>query len=198
MHKSALREVVEVLALAALVFFGARAILDNFLVTGPSMQPTLHTGQYLIINKAVYLRSSWLERLNPFGQPGDAHYVFHPPRRGEIIVLQPPVPSNGLFIKRVIGEPGDSVEVRRGQVLVNGSPLVEPYLREPARQDYPRQVVPGGQFFVLGDNRNQSEDSRFFGMVPAQNIVGKAWVKYWPPSEWGMVFNVALAAGPAP
>ncbi|MSQ32839.1 MAG: signal peptidase I [Dehalococcoidia bacterium] len=198
MIKTALRETLEVLFLAALVFFGARALLDNFIVTGPSMQPTLHTGQWVAINKVAYLRSSWMERLNPLRQPAAGHYVFHPPRRGEIVVLQPPVASTNLFIKRVIGEPGDSVEVRRGQVLVNGSALVEPYLREPARQDYPRQVVPGGHFFVLGDNRNQSEDSRFFGMVPAGNIVGKAWVKYWPPSEWGLVYNVAVAAGPAP
>lgn len=196
MRRSLALEVLQVVLLAALVFFGVRTLFDNFVVQGASMEPSLSSGEYLIVNKAVYLRSSWVEKLNPFGDAGDGNYVFHPPRRGDVIVLHAPVARAApLYIKRVIGVPGDTVEVRQGKVIVNGEALDEPYILEPPRRDFARRVVPPGHVFVLGDNRNNSEDSTVFGMLPEDNILGKAWVKYWPPRDWGWVPNATLAAG---
>lgn len=197
-NKSLIIEVVQVMLLAAFVFFGIRVLFDNYRVLGSSMEPSLSDGQYLVINKAVYLRSSWLEKLNPFRNPGDGHYVFHPPSRGDIVIIQPPVASVYPFIKRVIGVPGDVVEVRQGRVYVNGYVLNEPYASGTTRRDFPRQVVPPGSIFVLGDNRYNSEDSTYFGMVPEKNVIGKAWVRYWPPSEWSLAPNASLAGPSSP
>ena len=134
-------------------------------VEGQSMDPSLHDSERIIIEKLTYrLRSA---------------------ARGEIVVLRRPQPDP--LIKRVIGLPGERVAIHNDQVYVNGEPLDEPYLKELTGGLMPPQIVPEGHVFVLGDNRDSSNDSRAFGMVPFEDIVGRAWVRYWPPNEIGLV-----------
>ena len=143
-------------------------------VTG-SMEPTLQIGQRLIISKVAY--------------------VSHEPEKGDIIVFHPTTnPQNGDFIKRIIGLPGESVEIRQGTVYIHEEdgdvvPLDEPYITEAARRPFDGEVIPEDEYFVMGDNRNNSSDSRTGWTVPRQNIVGKAWLSIWPPSEWGLAPN---------
>lgn len=136
-------------------------------VEGQSMEPNLHDNQRLIIEKVSY-------------------YV-HPPRRGDIVVLRLPNRRSDPLIKRVIGLPGETVEIRDGRVLINGEALDEPYLSISTYAGMPPQVVPEEQVFVLGDNRGFSNDSRSFGFVPFSDIVGRAWFRYWPLDEVGPV-----------
>jgi len=163
----ALREIVETLVLTAIIFLGVRVLVQNYKVEGYSMEPTLDDGQYLLINKV------------------GMH--FRQPERGDIIVFQYPLDTSKSFVKRVIGVPGDTVEVRDQQTIVDGKSLKEPYIRSAENGLYPRTVVPPGQYFVLGDNRNNSSDSRAWGMLPEKDVIGMAWVSYWPPGHWGGV-----------
>jgi len=163
----ALREIVETLVLTAVIFLGVRVLVQNYKVEGFSMEPTLDDGQYLLINKV------------------GLH--FHQPQRGDIIVFEYPLDTSKSFVKRVIGVPGDTVEVRDRQTIVDGKTLKEPYISAPENGFYPRTVVPPGDYFVMGDNRNNSSDSRAWGMLPANEVIGMAWVSYWPPSHWGTV-----------
>lgn len=165
----ALREILETLVLTAIIFLGVRVLVQNYKVEGFSMEPTLDDGQYLLINKI------------------GMH--FHEPQRGDIIVFEYPLDTSKSFVKRVIGVPGDTIEVRDQQTIVDGKALKEPYIRAAENGFYPRTVVPPGEYFVLGDNRNNSSDSRAWGMLPAKDIIGEAWVSYWPPSHWGVVHD---------
>ena len=132
-------------------------------VHGQSMEPNLHDSQRVIVDLLTYR--------------------FREPLRSEIIVLDVPERRSGPpLIKRVIGLPGDRVEIHDSAVFVNGNALSEPYLDQLTEGDLPLQVVPEGHVFVLGDNRCCSNDSRYFGMVPFENILGRAWVRYWPPT----------------
>ena len=136
-------------------------------VYGQSMEPNLHTDERLIIEKVSY--------------------KVHPPDRHDIIVLKVRDDAKELLIKRVIGLPGETVEVRDGNVYVDGQMLDEPYLAQPTLGRYGPTVVPPFHVFVMGDNRNASNDSRSFGAIPYDNIIGKAWVSYWPLNDVGMV-----------
>ena len=129
------------------------------------MEPSLFNGQYLIASKVTY----WL----------------HPPERGDVIVLDPPNRTSEVpYVKRVIGLPGDLVELKDQRVWVNGIALNEPYINEPP--NYPGNWVVGeDEYFVLGDNRNNSSDSHSWGVLPKDNILGKAFFSYWPPEAWG-------------
>jgi len=182
----ALKELFQVVALAAVFFFLLHGSFQTFRVSGSSMEPSLHNREYLLVNKAVYFRASWLR---PFRERG---YLFHPPRRGEIVILVPPRFGSGDYVKRVIGLPGEIVEIKNGKVFINGRPLEEPYIKEPPRYVMPPTFIPPGHYFVLGDNRNASTDShnwRLIGPIPEENIIGKAWLSYWPPRHWGRVPN---------
>jgi len=118
--------------------------------------------------------------------------VLHPPERGDVVVLLRPGERD--YIKRIIGLPGDTVEVKNGQVLVNGVVLDEPYITDPARQNVPARQVEPERYFVMGDNRNNSSDSRSFGTISAKDIVGRAWIVYWPPSSWGGIPHYSYKA----
>jgi len=168
--RSLARELFETAVLTLLIFFLIRVVIQNFRIEGQSMEPTLHAGQYLIVNKAVY---RWL----------------HPPERGDIIVFEYPRSPDRDFIKRVIGLPGEEVEIRDGIVYINGRALNEPYISSPSTRSFGPQVVGPDEYFVLGDNRPNSSDSRSWGMLPRKYIVGKAWLSYWPPETWGLVAN---------
>jgi signal peptidase I len=178
----AVREVVETLLLAALIFFLVRLVVLNFRVDGASMSPNLDNGQMLLVNRNAY-RSLDLN--------GQHFYPFDPPERGDVIVFDPPVDSEKPYIKRIIGLPGEEVTFGDGHVYINGEMLAEDYIQDRTRCGNRSEecdvVVPDGYIYVLGDNRNNSSDSRVFGLVPIDNVVGKAWLSYWPPDDVGFV-----------
>lgn len=193
---SFLWELTQTVVLTLLIFFAMRMVVQNFKVEGNSMEPTLHHNQFLIINKLVYARvdGTPLERLRNGGSEADEPvYLFGEPARGDIVVFRFPLQPEKDFIKRMIAGPGDVVEIRGGQVYLNGELREEPYIRNGAIYDRPAQVVPKGQYFVLGDNRPNSSDSHAWGFVPADNLIGKAWFAYWPPKDWGPLASGALA-----
>jgi len=107
--------------------------------------------------------------------------------RGDIVILQVPQAGSGLLIKRVIGLPGEKIEIKGGKVYINEQPLAEPYLSNQSQRDMRATVVPPEHAFVMGDNRGFSNDSRSFGSVPLDNIVGRAWFSYWPLDQVGFV-----------
>src|SRR3990170_3576685 len=190
------RELVETLILALLIFLVVRSAVQNFRVEGSSMDPSLADGQYLIVNKAIYahINLNPISRILPFIEPGDdpEWYVFRQPSRGDVVVFRFPNDPKRDFIKRIIGEPGDTVEVRGGTVYINGQLLDEPYITNKASYNYGPATVPPKQFFVLGDNRNNSYDSHVWGFVPRENIIGQAWLSYWPRDSFGLVPNKSL------
>jgi signal peptidase I len=190
-------ELTQTLVLAILIFLAVRSMAQNFRVEGASMEPGLHNGQYLLVNKAVYfkLNLKTLDKFLPFIDPGDnpERFIFHGPRRGDVIVFEFPEDRSRDFIKRVIGVPGDTVKVEDGQVYVNGVPLDEPYVNEEHRSNMDEKVVPEGEYFVLGDNRGNSSDSRSWGFVPEENIIGRAMFTYWP--DLGGVGNRSIDLG---
>ena len=160
------REILETLLFTFFIVFLVKSATQNFRIEGASMLPTLHEGEYLIINKLIY----YLEE----------------PERGDIIVLHFPNDRSRDFIKRIIGLPGDTVEIRNGEVRVNGYLLNEPYISAPPNNNKTWQI-PEDQFFVVGDNRPNSSDSRSWSYLPREDIIGRAWVVYWPPQDWQLV-----------
>src|SRR5437868_9600273 len=182
-------ELLQTIVLTLAIFLGVRSVVQNFRVEGASMEPTLETGQYLLISKISYfhIEGTPLANLLPSSHQGSLDYLFGGPERGDIVVFRAPIQPDKDFIKRVIGLPGDTVEVRGGQVFVNDQLIDEPYIRDRAPYLVPKQTVPPGHYFVLGDNRPNSSDSHVWGLVPAENLIGRAWVSYWPPNLWGTV-----------
>lgn len=154
--------VVSILIAVVLAFFIRYFIVELYMVEGPSMRPTLVNGERLVVNKFIYR--------------------FKTPERGDVLVFRYPQDPSRDFIKRVIAIPGDTVEIKDGRVFVNGQLLNETYILEKTRGSYPLSTVPQGRIFVMGDNRNNSEDSRFkdVGFVPFELIKGKAVVVFWP------------------
>jgi signal peptidase I len=145
------------------VAFALHATFRRIRVTGGSMSPTLRNGQRLLIARRAYRGRV--------------------PQRHDIVVLRHPDAPKRLVVKRVVGLPGEVVAMRRGHVRINGRRLDEPFVQEPARYRYGPVTVPPGRFIVLGDNRNHSRDSHFWGAVDVSAIVGKALVSYWPPGR---------------
>jgi signal peptidase I len=165
--KGALREVAETVIPAIVIAVLIHVFLAQATrVYGQSMEPNLHTDMRLVVEKLSYR--------------------LHTPQRGDIVVLRVR-PNDELLIKRVIGLPGDQVEIRDGKVYVNGQPLEEPYLNQETRGNLAPRVVPPLHVFVMGDNRRASNDSRSFGPVHLDNIIGKAWLSYWPLENIGPV-----------
>ncbi|WBL35126.1 signal peptidase I [Tepidiforma flava] len=193
--KAWIREVVETVMLAALVFLSVRASFGNFKVDGNSMYPTLENGQFLIVNKLVYSEVD-LEKLStflPFINPGDdpTRYVFHGPERGDIVVLRDPRDPSTDLIKRVIGLPGETIEIVNGKVYINDRLLEEPYITTPWNDTLPKILIPPDEYFVMGDNRNNSLDSRSaqVGLVSKDLIIGKATLSYLPLNRFGLAPN---------
>ena len=191
--KAWVREVVETGLLALLVFLAVRASFQNFKVDGHSMDPTLENGQLIIVNKLIYSEMN-VEKLSnflPFINTGNSstRALFHGPQRGDIVVLVDPRRSNQDLIKRVIGLPGETVEVADGKVYINDQLLLEPYIKTPWHDTKAKQTIPADEYFVMGDNRDNSLDSRSIGPVAKQLIIGKAMLSYWPSSQFGFAPN---------
>lgn len=167
--KTFLREILITIALALVIFFVARGTIQTYEVFMTSMEPNFHEGQRVVVNKAAYW--DWV------GEP----------ERGDVIIFNAPNGSDEDFIKRIIGLPGDTVEVRNGSVYVNDVALDEPYIISPPGYTMPEKKVPEAQYFVLGDNRNRSNDSHNGWYVDRPEIHGKAWLSTWPPNLWGVV-----------
>lgn len=196
--KPLLTEIIQTVLLTLIIFAGVRSVVQNFKVDGASMEPTLHSGQYLLISKVAYLRLDGVslnlaQRVGAAPNDHNSYYPFGGPQRGDIVVFRYPGRPDRDFIKRVIGLPGDTVLVDRGRVYVNGVLLQEDYIRSVPTYSLPKQTVPGGNYFVLGDNRPNSSDSHIWGFVPEDNLIGKAWLSYWPPGSWGPVPNTGMA-----
>ena len=156
------------------------------------MDPTLRDSQYLLVNKLLYyqLDKARLARWLPFfnAEEGDTLPPFHPPNRGDVVVFRFPRDESRDFVKRVIGVPGDTVEIRDGRVFVNDRAIQEPYVVGPSScspQKTCQARLKDREYFVLGDNRGASNDSRDWGPVHLDNIIGRVWVSYWPFSELG-------------
>ena len=194
---SLVREIIETLLLALIIFIAVRAVVLNFRVDGLSMTPSLQDNEMVLVNRNVYLNFDkwalvdWLPGIDH--AEADVVYPFHPPERGDIIVFDAPVNNaNKPYIKRVIGLPGETVEAKGGQVYIDGQAIDEPYLEGETtfcrvNQDCPPVTVPEGHVFAMGDNRDNSSDSRAFGVVDVDDIIGKAWVTYWPFDAFGFV-----------
>lgn len=164
----AFRALLETVIPALLIAIGINLFLAQATqVQGQSMEPNLHTAQRLVVEKVTYR--------------------FHGPRRGDIVVLDLPEAGPELLIKRVIGLPGETISSQDGQVYINGEPLEEPYVTSPGGRDTAEQVVPPLHVFVMGDNRQFSNDSRNFGPVPIDDVIGRAWFSYWPLELLGPV-----------
>ncbi len=163
------REVIETLLLTALMFLIINIAVQNFDVDGVSMEPRLHNGERLMVDKVSYM--------------------FHSPARGDVVVFVAPPQPTLDYVKRIIALPGDTVSVDNGIPTVNGVALKEFYVdphnmgASPTDKLVHNMVVPAGEYFVMGDNRAESFDSRSWGFLPRKDIIGRATLVYWP---WGM------------
>ena len=172
-----LRETLETVILAVLIFLVIRSLVQNYRIEGQSMEPNFHHGQYLLVNKLAY-------RLGEY-------------QRGDVIVFHYPNDPSQDYIKRVIGLPGDTVEILEGVVFVNGLEVDEPYEQIPIARDIPSQTVEPGFLYVLGDNRPSSSDTRTWGQLSQEFVIGKAWLAIWPVDTAGLVEHAAIELGPA-
>ncbi|WP_294156930.1 signal peptidase I [uncultured Selenomonas sp.] len=158
--------IISIVVAVVLAFLIRQFIVELYIVDGPSMRPTLQSQERLVVNKFIY--------------------SLRAPEKGEILVFKYPRDQSRDFIKRVIATPGDTIEIKDGRVYVNDQMLNEGYILEKTRSEYPKATVPDGTVFVMGDNRNNSEDSRFadVGFVPYSLIKGKAILVFWPFSQF--------------
>jgi len=159
-------DTVETILLALVLFLAINALSARVRVENVSMKPTLEPGQFLLVNRVSYKLGS--------------------PHIGDIVVFHAPGVSDLDYIKRVVGLPGDEVHIENGIVTVNNQPLYEPYVSE-APNYTGTWVVPEGEYFVLGDNRNNSSDSHLWGFVPSEDIVGRALLIYWPFTDLALL-----------
>ena len=182
--RALIRELIETVILALIIFLALQFSVQNFRVEGSSMRPTIVEGQYLLVNKLVYfnLNPRDVRSVLAFSSSAKAErvYPFHAPQRKDVIIFHFPRDPSRDFVKRVIGLPGDTVEIDDGNVLINGIKLEESYITRRDSDDMKPLTVGEDSYFVMGDNRRASNDSRDWGTVPTSNIVGRAWVSYWP------------------
>jgi len=167
--KSPLREWMEsIVGAVILTAFIITFIAQSFIVEGTSMMPTLENNQRLLVDKLTYR--------------------FRDPQHGDIVVFRYPMNPKEEFIKRIIAVPGDTVAIIDGRLFVNGQLIEEDYIADKTIRGFNPQVVPEGHYFVLGDNRNNSLDSRDprVGFVPRKNIIGRAIWSYWPLDRIGI------------
>jgi signal peptidase I len=180
-------EAAKTLGMSLLLAFGIRQfVAEPRYIPSESMVPTLEVNDRLMVEKLSYL--------------------FHQPNRGDIVVFWPPDRlkqqnpelTKEAFIKRIIGLPGDKVEVKEGKVFINNKPLVEDYIAAKPTYQWGPEIVPDDSYLVLGDNRNNSYDSHFWGYVPRQNLIGRAAFRFWPlPRMGGIDHEESYPAAPS-
>lgn len=197
--KSLGRELFETILITLMIFLLAQSMVQNRRVDGHSMDPTLQDHEYLLIDKFSYLRwdnTLLANLLHPNSEETSPLYVLgQGPQRGDIVVLHPPEDERD-YIKRIIALPGETIEIKHNDgVYINGVRLDEPYIEEKPNYDYPRYKVPANHVFVLGDNRNNSNDSHAWKdpALKIDEIVGKAWISYWPQELWGPIPHPSYA-----
>jgi len=171
----AFREVVETVLLAAILFIAINLVSARIRVDGASMEPNLHTGEYILVNRLAYR--------------------WNAPQRGDVLVFRLAQQGRREYIKRIIGLPGDRVEIRARRVYVNGDVLAEDYIAEEPTYSGEWQV-PEDAIFALGDNRNNSTDCHNWGPIPLKDVVGQAILIYWPPAEWQIISSVSYPSEP--
>jgi len=174
-----LLDTLETIVISLVLFLAINTISERIRVESISMEPKLYAGDFVFVNKVVYFFSKL-------------------PQRGDVVVFHYPLnPDATPYIKRVIGLPGDQIHIDGGKVYVNGGLLTEPYIGEGTTRggDW---TVPENQLFVMGDNRANSSDSRTWGFVPMENVIGRAEVIYWPPENWSLLHENAALAAPSP
>jgi signal peptidase I len=172
------REIIETIVLTVLIFLVVQFAVQNFRVEGISMEPGLQNNEFVLVNKLAY--------------------DFHAPQRGDVIVFHYPLDPQEDFIKRIIGLPGDTVKITPTQIYVDGHLLTEPYISHAYNANVNTWHLGSGQYFVMGDNRPESYDSRSWGPVPASYIIGKAALIYWPLNniEFVPTYSTVYAAVP--
>ena len=171
--RNIVREFIITLVITLLIFLILRLVIGSYSVISQTMEPGLQIGQRLLINKAAY--------------------TFSQPQRGDIVYYTSP-DGNLNQMKRIIGLPGDVIEIQDGKIAINGITVSEPYVTNPAAYTLLPYQVPPNNYFILGDNRNNSNDSSAGWTVPRDNLSGKAWIFTWPPDKWGSVGNFNLSS----
>jgi signal peptidase I len=166
--RSGIKAWAQTAAITSCLFFLVTAfVAQGFAVSGSCMEPNLWTGERILGNKLTYL--------------------VEPPMRGDVVVFRYPVDPRKTYIKRVIGLPGETIDIRSGRVYINSKLLNEPYVINTAHGDYGPETIKPGKLFVMGDYRDESNDSRIWGELPIANIKAKAWVRYWPVKRLEMM-----------
>lgn len=171
------RELLETIVLSLIIFLLIRQVIQNYRIESHSMQPNFYEGEFILVNKLAF-------------KLGD-------PTRGEVIVFHNPQNPEEDYIKRVIGLPGDTVEIHEQTVYINGQEFPEPYQINAFRpgENYGPEVIPADRLFVMGDNRSNSSDSRRIGTIPEELVVGQAWLRVWPMDRWGLITHYELEPG---
>lgn len=168
-----IKDTIQVIFFAVVLTFILRSfVVEARQIPSGSMIPTLQIGDRLLVDKITY-------------KFGELH-------RKDIIVFAPPPEAQvgeqkNDYIKRIIGLPGDEIQVNNGKVYLNGKELVEPYINQPPTYNYGPSIVPEGELFVMGDNRNNSFDSHAWGFLPQNNVKGRAFFRFWPPNRMGII-----------
>lgn len=203
----ALKEMLETVAYIILIFVIVRSMVQNFKIEGSSMEPSLHSEQYILVNKLVYFHidlNAPLRLFPGFDEDTLPPRLFYPllqPERGDVVVFEYPGNVEKDYIKRVIALPGETVEFRDGQVFVNGVLLDEAYLQGASTNcnggsvcNQGPTVVPEDSIFVMGDNRANSSDSRAWGPLKLERVIGQAWLLYYPVDDWGLLPDTSYAS----
>jgi signal peptidase I len=166
-HTRFIREIVETITYTLLILFIIRFAVQSFRTSGQSMEPDFHNNEYVLVNKMAYL--------------------FQQPQRGDVVIFHYPFDIHKDFIKRLVGLPGDTIHVTSSNVIINGQTIREPYIRVPFNFEGNTWKLGPDQFFVMGDNRDNSLDSRIWGPLARSYIIGKVVVAYWPMNYLGLI-----------
>ena len=171
------RELTETIVLSLIIFLLMRQVVQNYRIESHSMEPNFIEGQFILVNKLAYT----------LGEPS----------RGDVLVFNNPNNANEDYIKRIIALPGDTLEIKEQQVFINDEPLDEPFIQNKISPGFYRgpDIIEPNSLFVMGDNRPNSSDSRAFGQLSQDLVVGKAWLRVWPLDTWGLINHYDLEPG---